>query len=357
MHMLAQRFLQADGIFDLKDEKKIAGGVARANALTPEERSSIARRAALARHRKDMPKAIAEGTLVIGDLKLQCAVLDDPENTRVLTQNGFLRALGRHPFAAGGTGASIDGTAPFLRAKNLKPFISNDLARSTIAIQFLPRKPTSGADGVAYGYRAQLLPEVCWVYQDALIAGKLTSAQTHIGTACRLFLKAMTNYAIEDLVDKATGFDDLRKRAAIDKILEKYVDKDKQKWVKMFDLDFYRHIYRLNGWQFIPEKTARPGVIGHWTNDIYDRLAPGIRHALHAKVKRNKDGKPTEKLTQYLTEQEGKLALKEHLGGIKMLMSQSNVWDSFKIELDKHFPRFDDTIQLPFENKEYKLIS
>ena len=126
-----------------------AGGRARAEKMTPEERSAQARRAALARHRKDTPKAIAEGEVKIGDLLLSCAVLDDEANTRVLTQNAFLKAIGRHPFAPGGTGSAIDKTAPFLRAKNLFPFISEDLVRSTTPIQYLPRNPTAGAGGNA----------------------------------------------------------------------------------------------------------------------------------------------------------------------------------------------------------------
>lgn len=339
----------------MKDPKKVAAGKARSQALTPDERSAIARRAALTRHRKDLPSAIAEGVLVIGDMNIPCAVLDDEHNTRVLTQNGFLRAMGRHPFAAGGTGASIDGTAPFLRAKNLKPFVSEDLERSTVAIQFLPRNRTSGAAGVAYGYRAQLLPQVCWVYQDALIEGKLAQSQEHIGKACRNFLKALTNYAIDDLVDRATGFEDIRKRAAIDKIIEKYVRPDAQTYAKMFDLEFYRHIFRLNNWPFDPEKTARPGVVGTWTNDIYDRLAPGVKSALHAKVRRNEKGKPTQKLTQYLTPEEGKPKLEKLLEGIILLMRMSSEWSEFKLLLDKWYPRFDDTLQLPLGGGFYKL--
>ncbi len=76
--------------------------------------------------RSKMPKAIAEGELEIGDLTLSCAVLDDANNTRVLAQNGFLKAIGRHPFASGGSGSAIDWTAPFLKAKNLKPFVIKD---------------------------------------------------------------------------------------------------------------------------------------------------------------------------------------------------------------------------------------
>lgn len=160
-----------------------------------------------------LPKAIAEGTLVIGDLRIACAVLDDESNTRVLTQEGFLTAIGRAGKAKGGEGATVDGLPAFLRANNLKPFISNDLLESTTPIEFVPLRGP-GYQGRAFGYRASLLPNVCWVYQDALVAQKLLPSQIHIGEACRFFLKALTNHAIEDLVDLATGFEDMRKRRA-----------------------------------------------------------------------------------------------------------------------------------------------
>lgn len=187
------------------------------------------------------------------------------------------------------------------------------------------------------------------------MAGKLLPSQLHIGQACRLFLKAITNHAIENLVDRATGFDDIKKRKAIDAIIEQYVEKERLPYVKMFDLDFYRHIFRLNGWDFDPENTKRPGVVGHYTNDIYDRLAPGVKDALHSKVKRNAKGRPTEKMTQYLTKEEGKLRLKELLGGVKVLMLQSGKWPEFKIKLDEYYPKFGETMQLPLGQGSYKL--
>ncbi len=207
----------------MKDENKVAAALARASALSEEDRSAIARRAALARYGKKLPRAIAEGFL-FGDPRFPCAVLDDQENTRVLTQEGFLRAIGRAGKAKGGEGASVDGKPAFLRAKNLEPFISNDLIASTTPMEFIPLKGP-GYQGRAFGYRARLLPDVCWVFQDAMLAGKLLPSQEHIGNSCRVFLKALTNRAIEDLIDQATGFDDARKRAAIWKIIEKYVRK------------------------------------------------------------------------------------------------------------------------------------
>lgn len=328
------------------------GGTARALKLTPEERSSIARRAAIARHSKGLPRAIAEGTLIIGDLRIACAVLED--ETRVLTQEGFLTAIGRAGKAKGGEGAGVDGKPAFLRAKNLEPFISNDLLASTTPVEFVPLRGP-GYQGRAFGYRARLLPDVCWVYQDAMAAGKLLQSQQHIGKSARDFLKALTNHAIDDLVDLATGFEDMRKRRAINKIIDQYVEKAARPWVKMFHMDFYRHIYRLNGWAFDPDKTARPGVIGHWTNDIYERLAPGVKEALHDRVKRNAKGKPTQKITQLLTPDQGKPALERLLEGVILLMRMSTDWQSFKIKLDEYYPRYGDTLQLPLDGGTYRL--
>lgn len=340
----------------MKDQVKVSAALARAERLSPADRSAIARKAALARHNKGMAKAIAEGAIIIGDMRIACAVLDDSENTRVLTQEGFLTAIGRAGKAKGGEGASVDGLPAFLRAANLKDFISNDLMESTTPVEFVPLRGP-GYEGRAFGYKASLLPDVCWVYQDALVAGKLLPSQKHIGDACRLFLKALTNRAIEDLVDRATGFEDIRKRRAIEKIVEKYVEKEARPWVLMFRLDFYRHIYRLNGWAFDPENTARPGVIGHWTNDIYKRLAPGVKDALHERVRRNSKGRPTQKLTQLLTPEEGRPQLERLLEGVMLLMRMSSTWDEFKLKLDEFYPRFDETLQLPFNSgtSEYRL--
>jgi hypothetical protein len=331
-----------------KNLTKVAGGLARRDALTAEERSAIARNAAMARYGKPLPKAIAEGTLKIGDLPLPCAVLDDPGNTRVFTQEGFLLAIGRAAKAKGGEGASVDGKPAFLRAKNLEPFISSELLASTTPVEFIPYKGP-GYLGRAFGYRAKLLPQVCWVFQDAAVAKKLLPSQKHIGEQCRVLLKALTDHAIDDLVDRATGFEDQRKLQAFYQSIEKHVRKDALPWVQMYDIEFYRQVYRLNRWPFDPGKTARPGVIGHWTNDIYDRMALGVRGALHARVRRNASGWPTQKLTQYLNKEAGKPRLKELLEGVKALMRVSTDWIDFQSKLDIAFPKFEEMLTLPFD--------
>lgn len=107
---------------------KAKGGAARAQALTPEQRKEIAKKAADARW--SAPKALYVGELSIGELTIACAVL--PDGTRVLSQRGVGRALGRgyggKDFRATGD-MDAGGKLPFfMNANALKPFISSDLA-------------------------------------------------------------------------------------------------------------------------------------------------------------------------------------------------------------------------------------
>src|SRR5689334_9777863 len=108
----------------------------------------------------NIPWAIKEGQIKIGDAVLPCAVLDNGE--RVLSQQAVLRAIGRSMRAKGGEGGSVDKGAAFLRAKNLLPFISEELHRSTRAIEFKPLKggytPKGSAVSISYGFKATVFP-------------------------------------------------------------------------------------------------------------------------------------------------------------------------------------------------------
>ena len=67
-----------------------------------------------------VPIAVVDGFLPLGNIEIPCAVLDDIHNTRVLTQEGFLKSIGRAGKAKGGEGRRrIDGRrdAPFSAGK------------------------------------------------------------------------------------------------------------------------------------------------------------------------------------------------------------------------------------------------
>lgn len=296
---------------------------------------------------KRLPKAIADGYLEIGSISLPCAVLDDLHNTRVLTQEGFLKSIGRAGKAKGGEGSTVDGMPPFLRAKNLIPFITSDLIRSTEPIIYETRRGNR-----AFGYRATLLPSVCWVYHDAQLAGKLLSTQDHIAEACTALLRGLTDKAINDLVDEATGFKDLNRRRVLEGILREYVSPEALPWALTFDDELYMHIFRLNGWEYTESSIKkRPGVVGKWTSDFYERLAPGVLSEIQRTVPRDVKGRPKVRLHQMLTDHVGHPKLREFLEGIKALMRISNSWAVFQGHLKRAYPHYDENLQLSFLDK------
>src|SRR5687768_9232102 len=125
---------------DAKDSIQAQGGKARAESLTAEDRTAIARAGAEARWEragklKPVPKATHEGILTIGDIEIPCAVLED--GRRVVTQSGVMIALGRSRQAKGRQYYDADVNLPaFLTAKNLKPFIPQDLSVTSSQIEF-----------------------------------------------------------------------------------------------------------------------------------------------------------------------------------------------------------------------------
>jgi hypothetical protein len=333
------------------------GGRTRAEKLTPEERREIARQGAAARWQKlsvpdgtALPKAIVNGVLTLGNIP--CAVLNDKDNTRVLTQAGFASALGRtrNPTSIQSSNPNdpVTNLPVFLRARNLEPFISNDLIRSSTPIIFETERGGGFGGNKALGYRAQLLPDVCWVYHEAKMAGKILPSQEHIAEACTRLLKGLTNVAIDALVDEATGFQDIRTKNALAKLLEKYVSPEALPWVKTFDDEFYKEMFRLHGYAYDPSSVKRPMVFAKRTEDIYDRLAPGVRKQLQRLVKRGSSGRPSEKLFQHLTEEEGYRALADHLKGIKAIMRASKNIEEYKELVQRSFPKVGSNLDLPF---------
>ena len=79
-----------------KDPTKVAAGVARAKALTPEKRREIASRAASARWLNDKTYTASHKGNFNDELGLDidCYVLDDPGKTAVISQRGMGEAIG-----------------------------------------------------------------------------------------------------------------------------------------------------------------------------------------------------------------------------------------------------------------------
>lgn len=309
------------------------GGSARAAKLTKEQRKEIASRAASARWLST--KATHTGDLKIGNVTIQCAVLED--GTRVLTQYDYLRAIGRSGKPAAGRGSAdfdqFEKGSPLLDAGNLEPFIDKDLLSSIQPIEF--RVPSGSK---AWGYKAESLPRVCEVYLKAREAGALRKPQLKFAAACETIVRGLAHIGILALVDEATGYQYDRARDALAKILEQFIAKELQPWTRTFPIDFYQEIFRLKAWPFDPATMQGPRVLGRYTNNIvYERLAPDVLKNLREKNP-VVDGRRKHKHFQWLTGEIGHPKLLAHLEGVKMLMKVSSTWDEFRERLDKFYP-------------------
>ena len=323
------------------------GGKARMSKLTPEERKEVAKKAALAKAElAKLPTATHQGDLRIGEILLTCYVLQD--GTRVLTQEGFLTALGRAGKAKGGQGAAatsegVDRLPSFLAANNLKPFISADLEQSTTPLVF--RTP----EGIrAYGYQAQLLPKVCRVYLEARDAGVILKAQENMIRAADILMRGLAEVGIVALVDEATGYQKDRAKDALAKILEAFVAKELQPWVKTFPSEYYEHLFRIYGYSYPPEgRTSwRPQFFGNITNEVvYSRLAPDLLPELKKAASK---AERKAKLHQWLTSEVGHPKLREHLASIVTLLKLARTPEEFRDMVNRIHPRFGETLPLDF---------
>lgn len=286
--------------------------------------------------------------LIIGDIELPCYVLED--ETRVLSQQGFLSAIGRSKPRGKQHLKAADNYPSFLSANNIKPFVSTDLVRATTPIKFNTRRGGGIGGNIAYGYRAELLPKVCEVYLKARDAGALLSNQRHIAEACEILIRGLAVVGIISLVDEATGYQEIREKQALATILEKFIDRELQTWTKTFPYEFYEQIFRLKGWPG-PHKVKKPSVIGHYTNDfVYARLAPGVLDELKKVNPAYPRGGRRNRHHQWFTPDFGHPRLKEHLVAVTALMRAAPNWDSFQRSLQRAFPKLNETIPMPLED-------
>lgn len=327
----------------MTQSNKVKGAKARANKLSKEERSEIARKAARMRWNEDIPQAICGATdkpLRIADKALECYVLDD--GTRLLTQAGFLQAIGRHRKARVRYNNQEDRVPAIIQGKAIGQFVTGEILEKTRPVMF--RTPSGSR---AYGYRAELLPLICDIYLRAREEGVLPPNQQHVAKQAEILVRGLAHVGIIALVDEATGYQEFRARDALSRILEAFIAKELQPWVKTFPDDFYRQLFRLRGLNYPEDPVKRPQYFGILTNDmIYKRLAPGVLDELKRITTKDENGRSRHRYFQRLTSNIGYPKLREHLGSIVAIMKLSDEWREFMGRLDYIHPRFNSQLPL-----------
>lgn len=332
--------------------KQSKGGLARAKKLTTEERKAIARKAAQSRWNNELPEALYEGIFDVAGHELNCAVLADGNETRVVTQAAFLRSLGRARSPKAGTGVlSTTGDVPFfLQAEALREFLDDELLEIAQPIYY---RTQTGGKGV--GYNALALKRVAetylklrdkWLKENGSIPGRYEK----MIQSADLLIRGLAEVGIIALVDEATGYQEVRNRRALQEVLDAFLLKELAAWAKRFPDEFYKEIFRLRGWVWKGRKVNPPQVVARYTTDIvYDRLAPGITEELQARMPKRANGSKKGRLHQLLSDDVGHPALAQHLHAVITLMKASNDWDTFKLLLDRSLPRRGANLELPLD--------
>jgi hypothetical protein len=325
------------------DDKSIQaqGGRARAKKLTRERRGEIARKAAEARWDKDgLATSLAahygapDRPLRIGPIEIPCYVLSD--GTRVLAQRGLQSGIGLSE--SGGTGGERRIAAFMARLAQKGIDVRGLVARTNSPIRFIPPHGGNPADG----YEATILPDICAVIIDADQKGKLDGRLKRLAERAAVLQHGFATVGIIAMVDEATGYQEIRARDALAKILEAFVAKELRRWVKTFPTEFYKQLFRLRNLPYSGE-VKRPQYIGHLTNDlVYARLAPGVLDELNRVTGRDAKGRLKHHLHRRLTDDLGHPKLLEHLASLTALMKASESWDQFKKMVDRALPKYKD---------------
>lgn len=311
------------------------GGQARAENLTAERRREIAREAAESRWGNTIHTATHVGELIIGDQSLQCAVLDD--GTRLLNQTTVLTALGRAEKSRRQGRGTTEVRAPFLLAQNLQPYIPREL--HDIAEPMPYRVP--GLSGKRWGYRAEMLPMVCDLYLEARKDGSLVPQQRHIADMAEIFIRGLARTGIVALVDEATGYQEVRARHELQRILEAYVQAELRPWVKTFPDEFFKQIYRLQGWEYKPGTSKRTPHVGKLINQyVYEQLPPGVLEELKRVNPRNGNGNRSYKHHQFLTADTGNAHLDKQISTVTTLMRIARDKQEFKDMFERAYAQY-----------------
>lgn len=280
-------------------------------------------------------RAEYSGDLVIGEGRLSCFVTADGE--RYISGRSITAAIGMK-----GRG---QGMQRVVASATLAPFIGNSLR---VALES-PVQITGKTPVPVHGYRAEILADICDAILEARKAGGLRTVQEErYGHFAEVLVRGFARVGIAALVDEATGYQEVREKVALQRILDRFLTDEARKWSKTFPDEFWVKLVKIKGYDSV-FAVKRPAFIGHWVNDIvYDRLAPGIKSKLKELNPKSEAGTRKRRHHQHFNEEQGLPELKEHLKKVMLLMDASSSKREFERLLDRALPRYGDTIPMSF---------
>ena len=298
-----------------------------------------------------LPKATYRGRVEIGDIRIPCAVLEN--GTRVLSEHGVTIAM-RSRSGASKRSKRIEqekGGAPlpvFMASNNLKPFISNDLRIGLIN----PIKYRVGKR-IAQGFPAELLPQICDVWLKARDEGALNTQQLRKCRQAEILMRGLAHVGIIALVDEATGYQEVREREELQKILRMYISDELLPWTRRFPTEFYKEMFRLRGWRYPPtsDKGAPrgPRYAGKITKElVYEKLPRPVLEELEKRNPPDQKWQRRHRHHQWLTNNIGNPHLEKQVAIVTTLMRVASNWRSFERLFQRAFPSGPEQLEMEF---------
>jgi len=345
--IMERKNLTSSAAKTLSDLGAIKGGYARSAALTSEKRKEIARNAVKARWArvKGVPiskigkpeqvspagrkkeqvtglviqkqttpiKATHTGVLKIGkNIEIPCYVLENGE--RVVSGRGLQNAFG---YSSNASGQAL--------VKEISKFKDRTVIEAVEKRISFKRPGAGGAAEITYGYKGELLVDICDLLLDLRKRHKLTPQQENLANYAEILIRAFAKVGVIALIDEATGYD--KEKDEYQKILQLFIAPEIQPHIKTFDENFYKQLYRLQGWKWEnykdKKKRNHPQYVGKLTNRlIYEKLAPGVLEELRKRNPKNEKGNRKSKHFQYLTVDVGYIELVKLLSAVTVLLEQ-----------------------------------
>lgn len=315
-------------------EGKAKGGVARAKALTKEQRSEIARKAAAKRWEGKPLKATHKGNFneQFG-IDAECYVLNDDKKTPVVTKTGLAQLLG-----IGTLARDIDRliAAPFMRDMR-DPELEGKLENPLI---FQVEARSKNAT-VAHGFDITVVIDIAKMLVSAREKGKLPDNRAVAAETAQRLMNASAKSGIRDVAYAVSGYE-----PAAQEVIEAfklYIREEARAWEKEFPDELYYEWYRLYSLKK-PEKGGHPGNFRWFTErHIYETLAKSEGKILDlAKENREENGKRGDKIHMFLSDV-GVKALRRHIGKIIGMASMCETKEQYEAGLRRVFgePRTD----------------
>lgn len=279
----------------------------------------------------DVFECTHKGDLKIGDKSIACAVLSNGK--RIITQTALFDAFDRPRKGE----KRIEGVPSIVGAKNLIPYISNELREKAQPIHYYLQ-----SGGVTSGYDAELIPLVCELYLVANDDDVLIDSQEKMVLQANILIRSLAKVGITALIDEATGYQYDRENNALQELLKAYISEDFLKWQARFPRKYYQELYRLYGWDYNPLSMQHPKYLGRFTNQyVYEHLPKGVLAEMKAKNPKNENGHRVKRHHQFLTGDIGVPHLEKHITKLITIMELSDGVDDFKDNFNRVFNNID----------------